>query len=185
MDDAELVESAREQSRELLTELPRRWAHVQGVATAAASAARSVASADESSIIAAAWLHDVGYSDSISQTGFHPLDGATYARDAGLPALVVSLIAYHTGAVEEAMERGLSADLAEIPQPPSAVLDVLTFADLTTSPDGKPVEASDRIEEILSRYEPSDPVHRAVSRSAPSLLEAVARVEARIAATNS
>ncbi len=62
-------------------------------------------------ILAAAWLHDVGYSPDVSVTGFHALDGAVFLRDLGLLE-VVSLVAYHTGAEFEAEERGLEVDLA-------------------------------------------------------------------------
>jgi hypothetical protein len=60
------------------------------------------------------------------------------------------------------------------------VLDALTAADLMTSPDGSPVEPVDRISKILSRYSPTGPVHRAVSRSRPHLLPAAARARKRI-----
>jgi hypothetical protein len=88
------------------------------------------------------------------------------------------LVAYHTGAVFEARERGLSEALAEFAEPPDFLLDVLTCADMTTGPDGSPVRADDRLSEILSRYAEDDPVHRAITSSAPTLLAAVARVDA-------
>ncbi len=108
-----------------------------------------------------------------------PVDGAVFVRDEGFPAVVVSLVAYHTGAVFEARERGLLDALAEFTAPPSLLLDVLTCADLTTGPQGSPVRAEDRVTEILSRYPRwGDPVHRAIERAAPSLLAAAARVSA-------
>ena len=52
---------AEQLARELLQgSLPRRWAHVQGVATRACSLA-PVLGADADLIEAAAWLHDIGY----------------------------------------------------------------------------------------------------------------------------
>jgi hypothetical protein len=79
--------------------------------------------------------------------------------------------------VFEARERGLSEALAEFAEPPDFLLDVLTCADMTTGPDGSPMRPDDRISEILSRYPAEDPVHRAIERSAPTLLAAAARVE--------
>lgn len=163
-----------------LVEMPRRWSHVQGVAGVASSVAQRLDPGDADAIVAAAWLHDVGYSRNLAATGFHPIDGANFARDAGLPELVVSLIAYHSGAAVEADERNLGAELSRIPPPPEDVLDVLTFADMTTSPDGGSVSASDRVSEILSRYREGDPVFAAVSRSGPDLLAAVDRVRERL-----
>ena len=35
-------------------------------------------------LVAAAWLHDIGYAPELVETGFHPLDGARYLRREGL-----------------------------------------------------------------------------------------------------
>ncbi len=178
----DLVRQAQGLAEARLAELPRRWSHVQGVASAASSAAVPLDPANSDAIIAAAWLHDVGYARDLAATGFHPIDGADFARGAGMPALVVSLIAYHSGAAVEADQRGLSDVLRRIQPPPADSLDLLTFADMTTSPDGSPITEKERVNEILSRYDEVDPVFAAVSRSAPELLAAVRRVRTRLEA---
>ena len=172
---------ARVIAEQRLGSVAPRWAHVQGVAAAAQLIAAGLASADAEAVVAAAWLHDVGYAPSLRSTGFHPLDGAAFVRAEGFPAVVVSLVAYHTAAVFEAQERGLSDVLAEFPEPPEVLLDVLTCADMTTGPDGSRVRAEDRVSEILSRYPEDGPVHRAIERAAPTLLAAVARVDGPLA----
>ena len=169
---------ARAIAEERLADLPHRWAHVCGVAATAERLVVGLGAMDADAVVAAAWLHAVGYAPSVRSTGFHPVDGAVFVRDEGFPAVVVSLVAYHTGAVFEARERGLLDALAEFTAPPSLLLDVLTCADLTTGPQGSPVRAEDRVTEILSRYPDGDPVHRAIERAAPSLLAAAARVSA-------
>lgn len=179
---SDLALRARAVAEDRLVSLPRRWAHVQGVASRAAEVTSSLGCPSAEEIVAAAWLHDVGYADSIAMSGFHPVDGARFARGEGFPESVVSLIAYHTGAEEEAAQRGLSASLAAFGAPAAEALDVVTFCDLTTSVDGALTDAHARIAEILDRYEPGDPVHRAVSASAPRLLASVSRVESRLAA---
>jgi hypothetical protein len=55
--------------------LPRRWAHVQGVAARARGLA-PVLGVDADLIEAAAWLHDIGYAPGLAATGLHQLDGA-------------------------------------------------------------------------------------------------------------
>lgn len=178
---AAMVERARVVAEERLAGLPRRLTHVRGVAVAAEGLVARLDLAESSSVVAAAWLHDVGYAPSVRVTGFHPVDGAVFVRAEGFPAVVVSLVAYHTGAVFEARERGFSDVLGEFAEPAELLLDVLTCADMTTSPDGSPVSAQDRVSEILSRYSVDDPVHRAIGWSAPMLLAATARVEALLA----
>ena len=176
--DGVLAERARRAAEVRLAPMATRLAHVRGVAAAAERLAERIDPLEADSLVAAAWLHDVGYAPSVRSTGFHSLDGAVFVRAEGFPALVVSLVAYHTGAVFEARERGLSEVLAEFAEPPDFLLDVLTCADMTTGPDGSPVGADDRLSEILSRYAEDDAVHRAITLSAPALLAAVARVDA-------
>lgn len=176
--DGVLTELARRLAEVRLASLATRLAHVRGVAGAAERLVKRIDPLEAESLVAAAWLHDVGYSPSVRSTGCHAIDGAVFVRAEGFPALVVSLVAYHTGAVFEARERGLSSKLAEFVEPPDFLLDVLTCADMTTGPDGSPVRADDRLSEILSRYGYDDPVHRAITSSGPSLLAAVARVDA-------
>jgi putative nucleotidyltransferase with HDIG domain len=179
--EADTVLRARVIAEERLGSLAPRWAHVRGVAAAAGLMAAGFATIDALAVVAAAWLHDVGYAPSVRSTSFHPVDGAAFVRAAGFPSVVVSLVAYHTGAAFEAQERGLSDALTEFAEPPELLLDVLTCADMTTGPDGSRVRAEDRVNEILSRYSEDDPVHRAIERSAPTLLAAVARVDALVA----
>ena len=92
--------------------LPRRWAHVQGVAARARSLA-PVLGADADLLEAAAWLHDIGYAQGLATTGLHALDGARYLRDtrhAG--TMLCRLVAHHTCAIIEAEERGLPTSWA-------------------------------------------------------------------------
>ena len=176
-----LVDHARTLASErLAVAMPRRWAHVLGVARTASDIAPRLLVRDADAVVAAAWLHDVGYAPSIAMTGFHPVDGARFARSAGMPDLVVSLIAHHSGAIAEAIERGLTPELAEFDRPPREVLDVVTYADMTTAPNGTPIDAELRVSEILSRYSIDDPVHAAVSRSSAELLATVARINGQL-----
>lgn len=173
---------ARSLSERHLSGEATRWSHVQGVAATASAVAPIIEPDHADEIVAAAWLHDVGYVPDIAQTGFHPVDGARFARDAGMPDLVIRLIAFHSGAEFEAQQRELLSELHEFVPPPADILDVMTFADMTMSPTGERIDARDRVAEILTRYKPEDPVFDAVSRSAPELLAAVDRVSVRFRA---
>jgi hypothetical protein len=174
------LDEARAMAERLVQPLGRRWLHVQRVAATAEVLAEGVPEAREQ-LIVAAWLHDVGYGREAVTTGFHPLDGARYLAGLDVDPLIVSLVAHHTGARVEAEERGLGDELAEFPEPPARLLDVVTAADVLSGPDGSPVEPRDRIDEILRRYPAADPVRRAVSRSGPDLIATAERVLARLA----
>ncbi|MDA3639939.1 HD domain-containing protein [Mycobacterium xenopi] len=170
-----LAERARWEAETRLARQPRRLAHVRGVVAAAGQLGRHFDAETADCLVAAAWLHDIGYAPSVRQTGFHPLDGAMFARSAGFGGLVASLVAFHSGARGEACERGVSG-LSAFSEPPRGVLDALTFCDLTTGPDGSAVSVEDRLSDVLARYGPDDPVHRAVDAAREELLAAVGRV---------
>lgn len=173
------VEAARSLAEQLLADaLPQRWAHTQGVAAQARTLHERLGP-DAPVVEAAAWLHDIGYSPSIPTSGFHPLDGARYLRDVvHAPGVICELVAHHSGAAVEAAERDRLAEFdQEFPLTAAAeqLLNAMTACDMTVSPAGELVDPETRVAEILSRYDSSDPVHRAVIRSAPDLICSVYR----------
>jgi HD domain len=177
------VDDAITLAGELLKPLSRRWRHVKGVGAVASLLAQGLPDDEAATLVASAWLHDIGYAPAIATTRFHPLDGARFLEQEGLPAVVVSLVAYHSGAIYEADERDLSRALSEFAEPPAHLLARLTAADMSTSPDGDPIQARKRIAEILSRYPEVDPVHRAVSSSGPELISTTEDVLSRLGLT--
>jgi putative nucleotidyltransferase with HDIG domain len=164
--------------------LPRRWAHVQGVAARARSLAQ-VLGADADLLHAAAWLHDIGYAPGLAVTGLHALDGARYLRDAQhADAMLCRLVAHHSYAIVEADERGLADVLGlEFEPAPYALASVLTCCDMTTSPDGELVPVERRLAEIHHRYGPGHLVSRSIQRATPMILGAVEQVHHRAART--
>ncbi|PXY20763.1 HD domain-containing protein [Prauserella muralis] len=164
----------------LAAPLPRRWAHVQGVARQARRL-RVVAGADAEVLEAAAVLHDVGYAPDLVDTGFHPIDGAVYLAHIEAPERLVHLVAHHSFATYEAELRGLSERMTAYHDEGGPVRDALWCCDLTTSPDGETVKADERIAEIKQRYGPDHLVTRFITGAAPELLAAVERTERRLA----
>jgi hypothetical protein len=155
---------------------------VQGVARRAAELAGALSPDERDLLIAAAWLHDIGYVPSLHQTGMHSFDGAHHLADLGYHPRLCALVAHHSGARFEAAERGLTSDLETYPREEGTVTDALTTADLTTSPDGQPVTVDERIDEILTRYPPESPAHRAITIGRPILTASVGRAIYRASA---
>lgn len=102
MDDTPLVNRAGELATHWLADLPKRLAHVRGVADATARVAARADPKRAAELTAVAWLHDIGYAPRLAVSGFHPVDGARFVRSQGFPEVVVSLVAFHTGAETEA-----------------------------------------------------------------------------------
>lgn len=169
-------------ARDLLAqELPRRWAHTQGVAGRARELAE-VLGPEAELVEVAGWLHDIGYASTITATGFHPLDGARHLRDVlGADELLCRLVAHHSCAVIEAAERGIVALADEFAPPSQDLLEALTYCDLTAGVDGRPVDVDERLSEILTRYPVDHVVYRSVTRAKPVLLESARNVRRRLA----
>lgn len=173
-------QAAAELAESLLPSLGNRWLHTQAVAARATEASKAVPESQRDLLIAAAWLHDIGYAPQLCDSGFHPLDGARYLESLGAPDRLVRLVARHSGAVYEAEQRGLSAELGVYEQEDSPVLDALIYADMTTGPAGERFDFDRRIDEILVRYKPGSDVHTAISKARPYLGAAVARTQERL-----
>ena len=173
---------AAELARKLLeVPLPRRWAHVQGVAAQARSLALILGD-DADLLEAAAWLHDIGYSPELADTGFHPLDGARYLLDVEhADTRLCRLVANHSCAILEAEDRGLADVLAsEFPSPDPKLNDALAYCDMTTTPTGGVVSVQARISEIVERYGPHNVVTQFIRRAEPELVSSVVRTNQRL-----
>lgn len=175
------VSWARDLAEELLSDaLPRRWAHSQGVGRKAESIAHLLGE-DAEILTGAAWLHDVGYAPDLVRSGSHALDGARYLRDvAHADSLICRLVANHSYALIEAGRRGLATELAdEFPVVEGFLADALVYCDMTTSPDGQPVDVEKRLQEIAARYEPGSIVADSIAEVGPRIIESVRIVDGK------
>jgi putative nucleotidyltransferase with HDIG domain len=172
-----LTDWARNTARRLLaTELPRRWQHTAGVARRAEQVARVLPADQRDVLVAAAWVHDIGYASELVDTGLHSLDGARYLHRAGLSNRVCGLVAHHSGASAVAALTGLADALAEFEDERGRLRDALWYSDMTTSPDGHPITVEERIAEIRGRRGPDDPVVRALAVNLDDRLSSVRRI---------
>jgi hypothetical protein len=74
----------------------------------------TILGADADLLEAAAWLHDIGYTANLANTGSRALDGARYLRDAQhAEAMLCRLVAYQSCAIIEVGERGLATSFLE------------------------------------------------------------------------
>ncbi len=172
----DLVGWSARYAQSLLASMPDRWQHTAGVARLAQQVAADVG-IEAPELVAAAYLHDIGYSPAAHDTGFHPLDGARHLQALCLPEMVVRLVAHHTTAAAEADERGLGHELARFPRAPDDVADVLLYCDLHTGVTGEEVTLAERISDVRTRYDQATPVRNALERSMGHLLSADKRVE--------
>ena len=171
--------------RLLGADLPGRYEHVLGVARRSAELVDALDLQGEM-LVSAAWLHDIGYAPEAVKTGFHPLDGAMLLSALGYGQHMVSLVAFHSGARIEAELRGLlDVLLTGFGEPDANQLELLTYCDMTTGPNGESVTIDRRIEDIRERYGPDHIVFEAIKRAEPGLRSSVTAVEKRLALAQS
>lgn len=178
------MESARRLAESLLAPLAgspdeslrHRWQHTIGVAARADELAGAVAPADRDTLLAAAWLHDIGYAPSIRDTGFHPVDGARFLDREGWPARISALVAHHSGARFTAAVTGHAQELNRYLCEWSPVSDALTYADQTVGARGQRLALEDRLADMLRRHGPDSAQARVHGQRAPFLRAVAARV---------
>lgn len=156
-----LVDAARELATRVLAEDPERLAHSAAVAGRARKLVATVPQSAVETLVAAGWLHDIGYSSQLRDTGFHPLDGANFLRREGWPEAVCTLVAHHSGSRFVARIHGLDDRLCEFEfteDPPS---DALAVADNTAGPNGTVMTVEERLRDKLARHGPDSPNARA------------------------
>jgi hypothetical protein len=170
-----LVLAAERTARMLLAQDRGRVAHSAGVARAAAIVGRRLDVPTQQSLVAAAWLHDIGHAPTLSRTGFHPLDGALHLARSGWPDVVVRLVAHHSHAQVLAPHYDAADHLAVLDPVPGPAGEILTFADLVAGSDGRGSTIDHRIIEMRLREAGDATVPLGVREFRYRLLAATAR----------
>jgi hypothetical protein len=173
-----LEEWAAAEAERLLSPLGDRWKHVRAVGECARGLGAILDQEDRRYLVAAAYLHDIGYAPGLQRTGLHQLDGARYIRSLGAERLA-GLVAHHSESRFEIRLRGCGEELTSYKREESWVSDALTYCDLTTGPAGLPMTFEDRVAEVEQRYGDSEIVD-ALRQATPHLRGAVERTEDRL-----
>src|SRR5512133_2663484 len=121
-----LEEWTAAEAERFLSPLGVRWSHVRAVGERAREVSAILDQEDRRYLIAAAYLHDIGYAPDLQQTGLHQLDGAHYIRALGAERLA-RLVAHHSEARFEIWLRGFATELAAYEREQSWVSDALTY----------------------------------------------------------
>jgi HD domain len=173
-----LQEWAAAEAERLLSPLGDRWNHVRAVGECAREASAVLDQEDRPYLVAAAYLHDIGYAPDLQRTDLHQLDGARYLRSLGAERLA-RLVAHHSEARFEILLRGFGEELAAYKREESWVSDALTYCDLTTGPTGLPMTFEDRVAEVEQRYGDGEIVD-ALRQATPYLVGAIQRTTDRL-----
>ena len=168
-----LVQRARESASKTLSADRNRLAHSAAAARVAAQAAGALARQEAEIIVAAAWLHDIGYAPTLRKTGYHPVDGALALMREAWPDRVVRLVAHHGLAALEAPFYSVAHHLGVIDPVPGLAAELLIYADMTSGTRGEPVSPLERAEH-MRRNDRKGPVPEEVRESRYASLVSIA-----------
>lgn len=116
-------------------------------------------------IVTAALFHDVGYSEKLRNTGFHPLDGAAYLAHCNAPEEVIEAVLWHSSTpvdIESLPEIKKIYDRFPTPDFDGIIHDAVRYCDFRTSPLGEAYSFGQRILELENRFgADSTPPHTA------------------------
>jgi len=153
----QMVALAADLTQHILGSDPDRLAHSQAVAGRAEFLTLAVEPEHAPLLVAAAWLHDIGYAPGLRDTGFHPIDGARHLQTIGWPPAICNLVAHHSGARFVASILHLDRQLEAYRFSQDAVSDALTVADQTIGPKGQAMTVDERMSDMLKRHGPNSP----------------------------
>jgi putative nucleotidyltransferase with HDIG domain len=180
LQNPQMVAIAADLTQHILDSDPDRLAHSKAVARRAEFLTLTVEPECAALLVAAAWLHDIGYAPRLRDTGFHPIDGARHLQTIGWPPAICNLVAHHSGARFVASILHLDRQLEAYPFSQDAVSDALTVADQTIGPKGQAMTLDERMSDMLKRHGPDSPNALAHPQREPYIRAAAMRVAARL-----
>ena len=95
----------------------------------------------------AALLHDIGYLDALTVSGFHPIDGANYLRECGYPDLAEYILG-HSNSPEQAT----LLQIEGVVMSPHIIAKLITYWDIRVRQGGALVSYAERLDDIKTRY---------------------------------
>ena len=180
LQNPQMVAIAADLTQHILDSDPDRLAHSKAAARRAEFLTLTVEPECAALLVAAAWLHDIGYAPRLRDTGFHPIDGARHLQIIGWPPAICNLVAHHSGARFVASILHLDRQLEAYPFSQDAMSDALTVADQTIGPKGQAMTLDERMSDMLKRHGPDSPNALAHPQREPYIRAAAMRVAARL-----
>lgn len=113
-------------------------------------------------LLASAYLHDIGYLNTLNKFNFHAYDGYVYLLNKGFDISVCNLVLHHTyselldvitsDTKKEVLDCYRSNKLVNLSSEEMYLFKLLSLADMTSDGKGNKVTIAERIEDIRFRY---------------------------------
>lgn len=161
-----------------------RYAHILGVVNMMQELCqkRSIPKKQTEWLIQSAFLHDIGYSPTLANHQYHPVDGTIFAYEQGFPKPVLAAVLFHSEAMRT---RSLSSAIVTLYEKNYPLLDkkdqffidMITYCDLHCSPHGQRVTLDERVNEVVVRYGADHEVSQQMLHNMKYYLRTVERVQ--------
>lgn len=178
----------RSKLKKYINENSYRFKHIMGVVDEMKLLLRhfDIDNKTKNELINLAFLHDIGYSEQLTKTGFHPLDGALFCKEMGYSEDVVSAVMFHSGAYRD-VEMNFPDIMGcyvnhsyRIKNKGKLYIELITYCDLHRSPLGIKVNLDERLEDIYRRYGEDHNVSLTVKLNEESFVKIIDRVNGYI-----
>lgn len=144
------IDRARQLAEDLLGTDSAEYHHSEGAAARATTIERHLLGRWRPALVPAAWLHEIGHSRHVAQTGCAQLDAARYLRYLDWSTEVGRLVANQGAGYAHAHHLGLGQMLeTEFPEPQVGPYIAINWAHLTISAGGTPQSIEAGIDQAL------------------------------------
>lgn len=156
-----------------------RYLHIIGVINLAKEIENTISFNGD--LIAASLYHDIGYSQKLKVTGFHPVDSALKAHEDRVDNEIIKAILSHTAAKGEALliNKSLLKYYKHIDED-TLLAKFLTYCDTHVNSKGIKVSLEKRLNDIYSRYNSNHYVYRNIKNHEAYFKEIERDVEKRL-----
>lgn len=159
------IGNARRLAHKLLKNNPKRLQHTLGVVDLSIKTlfreGYKVDSDIYKNVVCSAYLHDIGYSEEINHTKFHPYDGYMYLKKLGISDNISLPVLYHTGSelLVHMFPSKFHSEVVEFFKKESIItieqmkyISLLDSSDIRINSEGVEVSVEDRLQDIVNRY---------------------------------
>lgn len=156
-----------------------RYKHIIGVINLAKEIENTISFNGD--LIQAALYHDIGYSDSLQYTKFHPIDSALKAEADNISPNIKNAILCHTGARGEA--NLINKDLMiyyKFIEEDFKLANFLTYCDTHINSKGEKVSLNERLNDIYERYDKNHYVYKNIKKHEKYFKEIEKNIEREI-----
>lgn len=135
-------------------------------------------------LIQLAYIHDIGHSEKLVKTGFHPLDGGLFCKKEKYSKDIIAAVMFHSGAYEDVRRNFPDLEYAYLEykyyltKKAKLYIELITYCDLHRSLTGKSITFREKLQEVFAIYGEDHNRSLTLKSKKTAFLQLINRVEA-------